>query len=382
MTRTPLRVLHVIGGLQLGGAETLLYRLAKASGDRVHHEVICLGERGWYSEPLELAGVVVHHLGMRSALSGPGKLRQLNRLIRASQADVIQSWMYLSNVIAGVLGRAAGIPVVWGIHASSFEYQGMPSRLSAYAGGAAARVLADYIVNCSGRSAEFHARFGYSAAPAEVIHNGYDPEAFFPDEQSRERSRHALGIAPGTFVIGTVARWHSQKDIPNLLAATRLLQGRGIPVMCMLIGGGLDDRNLELVAAIGAAGCGEVVRCLGPRPDTPELARVLELHVLASSGGEAFPNVVAETMLSGTPNVATDVGDSALMAGSTGWIVPPSDPVALADAIEQAFGEWLERPEDWNKRRNAARQSIVDRFTFDKMAAAYERVWRRVAAQS
>jgi glycosyltransferase involved in cell wall biosynthesis len=85
-------------------------------------------------------------------------------------------------------------------------------------------------------------------------------------------------------------------------------------------------------------------------------------------------------MLSGTPNVATDVGDSALMAGATGWIVPPSDPEALADAIEQALREWSERPAEWAKRRAATRKSIADRFTFERMAEAYEKVWRDVAS--
>ena len=374
----PLRVLHLIGGLQLGGAETLLYRLATFKSDRATHEVICLGKRDWYSEPLERAGVEVHHLGMDSPVSGLWQLPKLLRLVRASGVHVIQSWMYVSNALAGILGCMSGIPVVWGIHASSFDYMGSASRLSAHASGRASRWLAHHVVNCSSRSAEFHARFGYAAAPNSVIHNGYDPEEFYPDEAARRATREAMGIAEGMFVIGTVARWHAQKDIPNLLAALHLLRGRGAPIRCLLIGRGLDETNTELRAAIRSADCGGIVIALGARADTPDLARAMNLHVLASSGGEAFPNVVAETMLSGTPNVVTDVGDSALMASATGWVVPPGDPNALAGAIEQAFGEWQHQPDAWAQRRAAARRSIADRFAFERMVRAYEEIWESV----
>ncbi len=103
-TDTRLHVLHVIGTLQLGGAETLLFRLAKANDRDVRHEVICLGDRGWYSDQIEGNGVTVHHLGMVSAGSFIRGIPGFARLVRRLRPDVIQSWMYLSNVMAGVFG--------------------------------------------------------------------------------------------------------------------------------------------------------------------------------------------------------------------------------------------------------------------------------------
>ena len=84
-------------------------------------------------------------------------------------------------------------------------------------------------------------------------------------------------------------------------------------------------------------------------------------------------------MLSGTPNVVTDVGDSALMVGDSGWVVPVQDPDAMAQAIRGAHSEWARRKPAWQQRRVEARRLIVERFTFDRMAAAYEKVWERVA---
>jgi len=376
----PLRIVHVIGGLELGGAETLLYRLATHRIPGIEQQVICLGKRDWYSSRLEEQGIRVRHLGMSSPLTALTGIRQLGALLSSGEADIIQSWMYFANMLSA-LARRNGTPVVWGIHNSSFERVGLPSRLCAYAGGANARRLTNFVVNCSRHSAEMHAKLGYSAVPGTVIPNGYDASAFRPDAKARASTRRTLGIDDDTFVVGSIARWHSHKDIPNLLSAIGIAADTGVPLRCLLIGRGLDASNRELSAAINQARCGDLVALLGTRADVPDLARAFDLHVLSSSS-EAFPNVVAETMLSGTPNAVTDVGDSAFMVGDTGWAVPPGDAGALAKAIAEAWGERIGEPRKWRRRQQQARERIAENFTFEKMAEAYARVWRDLAGRS
>ena len=374
----PLKVVHVIGGLALGGAETLLFRLATQDLPGVEQEVICLGPPDWYSAQLEERGIRVHHLDMNSPLETWSSGRRLRKLLRERRPDAVQSWLYFANMLSSVSAGSDGPPVVWSNHTSHFEGVGLASRLSAYAGGAGVRRLARFVINCSQTAADWHARIGYSNVPNAVIHNGYDPTVFTPDETARRETRRALGIGDDLFLIGSVARWHVHKDIPTLLKAVRLAADEGVPLRCLLIGRGLDAGSGELLSEIRRTGCKEVVYPLGPRSDVPDLARALDLHVLASRN-EAFPNVVAETMLSGTPNVVTDVGDSALMVGDTGWVVPRAEPVKLAAAI---VGAWKERTgcePEWEARRNRARARIADNFTFEKMAEAYANIWRQVA---
>jgi len=118
---------------------------------------------------------------------------------------------------------------------------------------------------------------------------------------------------------------------------------------------------------------------LGTRSDIPDLAAGFDLHVLSSSS-EAFPNVVAETMLSGTPNVVTDTGDSAEIVRGYGWKVPPRSSQELAGAITEAWRERSTKPSKWEVRRAEARRHIAENFTFDRMAQAYADVWRKVAS--
>ena len=375
----PLRVLHVISGLGLGGAEAMLFRVV-THPSTVEHRVVCLSGPDWYSRELQRCGVEVEHLNINAGSNGLAATARLFRLIRRSGADVVQGWMYRSNLLAALAAKTKGIPSVWGIHNSSLEPLSFRAKLWVYASGAVAGWAPSYVINCSNRSARLHEALGFGRAPGRVVHNGHQSEIFFPDEAVRARVRGELGIGPGTFLLGSVARWHVQKDHPNLLAAMRILKERGVTdFKCLFVGHEMNEENGAMVEAIAREGLQQSVIALGPRGDVPDIMRALDVHVLASCGGEAFPNVVAEAMLCGTPCVVTDVGDAAFMVEQNGWVAPPRDPAALASGIEAACRQFRDDPAGWAARCAAARERIASRFTLEAMAREYEAIWREVA---
>lgn len=307
-------------------------------------------------------------------------LCQLWRILRTERPDVVQTWMYHADLVGGVMALLAGIRnVVWSIHHSTHE-PAKTSRTTIWVTQLNAwlsRWIPKAIVVVAERAKEVHAALGYVAHKMVVIPYGYDLNRFRPDPEARARLRGEWGVPEGVFLVGMVARYDPQKDHANLLAA--LAQLRDLDFWCVLVGRGLTPENREIMDLVRRYALGERILLLGPRSDIPAVMNALDLHVLSSAFGEAFPNVVAEAMACGTPCVVTDVGDASLIVGETGWVVPPRDPVALARAIRTAWEEWHTRGEAWGRRQEQARARVAERFSLERMVEAYRGLWERVA---
>ncbi|WP_448525702.1 glycosyltransferase [Parathermosynechococcus lividus] len=167
-----------------------------------------------------------------------------------------------------------------------------------------------------------------------------------------------------------VARWDPQKDHQNLVAAMGLLANRGVGFRALLVGTGVTNAQPELQATLTGHGLGKRVRLLGPRSDIPAVMLALDVHVLSSSYGEAFPNVLAEAMTCERPCVVTDVGDSARIVGSSGEVVPPRNPEVLAAGLVRLLDRLGHEPDLGHR----ARQRVVAEFSVERMLERTEQV--------
>ena len=373
-----MRVMHVISGLRNGGAEAILYRLVTFD-EQDEHLVVSMMNDEYYGARLRARGIEVVELGMPpGALTRPG-VNAFRRLLREREPDVVQCWMYHADLIGGALARLAGRRrVFWGLHHTTLdpEQTTRTIRLLARLCALASWTVPTRIVSCSEEGVDVHARLGYRRSRFVVVPNGYDIAEFAPSPERREAARARLGVPDGTFLFGMVGRWHEQKDHENLLKALERLRAvRPSGWRCAMVGPGIDEANATLRESRARKGLDDLVELLGPTDDVPSLMNALDLHVLPSAFGEAFPNVVAEAMACGTPCVVTDVGDAALMVGDTGRVVPPRSPDALAAALAEMIEERDAAGEAWAERRSRCVQRVRSRFSLERMVAAYRDVW-------
>ncbi len=133
-------------------------------------------------------------------------------------------------------------------------------------------------------------------------------------------------------LVGLAARHDPLKDHGNFLKAAAIVARRFPMTRFVLCGDKVDANNPAIMAQISSLGLAEKCHLLGPRRDMARIHAALDVAV-SSSISEAFPLVVGEAMSCGVPCAVTDVGDSAMMVGATGRVVPPRDPDALAGAI-------------------------------------------------
>jgi glycosyltransferase involved in cell wall biosynthesis len=376
------RVLHVITGLNAGGgAETLLVRLIEELGEeeRGGHSVLSLRPRGTLAPELERLGVPVDGLGMEEqpAAADARRVAELARAMRTADADVVQTWMLHSNVLAGLTARlVTGLPVVWGIHVSEVSRGtlGTKAVVVQRCEAACSWFVPARIVACSYSAQEVMERLRYRRSRIVTIPNGFDVERFKPDSALGREVREELGLSPATTVIGHVARFHPIKGHATLLAAAPDVLREHPDARLVLCGDGVSREDPELRALVEPLGDRALV--LGRRDDVPRLLNAFDFAV-SSSSGEALPLAVGEAMASGLPMVATDTGDSAELVGETGLIVPVGDPSALAAAMSELVAAGPEARAELGKQ---ARERISSRYSMTTMVARYREVWREVVA--
>ncbi|MBS3956249.1 MAG: glycosyltransferase [Clostridiales bacterium] len=370
-----MKVLHVITGLNDGGAESALYRLIIASNPEAH-VVVSLMDEGKYGRLLERAGSVVHCLRMRK-----GRLRvdaplRLWKIMRAEKPDVVQTWMYHADLIGGIVAKAAGIRrVCWGVHHARLDKStsSRATRMIARLNAVLSYVVPSTIICCAQSALDAHRDIGFASDKMIVVPNGYNLQHFAPSEAARERLRTNWGVDEKAAVLGMVGRLHPDKDHENLLQALSALARRGVVFTCVLVGNGLDSANRGIQERLAAWNVNDSVMLLGRQEDIPAVMNAIDIHVL-SSRTEAFPNVICEAMACGTPCVTTAVGDARTIVGQTGWVVPPRDSDALADAIVSAI-ELMKRDSDWTRRKFECRGVIVQRYDIKDMVQSYRAAW-------
>lgn len=360
------KVLHVVRSLALGGAERVVTEFALAH-DREHFEpeICCVLEAGPLISELRAAGVPVHVLKRRGRLDARSVL-SLARLVRRRRVDVVHNHN-LTALTVGVPGAVLG-----GARALVRTEHNVSERppLASLIVSRLASLFESAQIGVSEAVRTSHRRSGrISGRRFVTIRNGIDDGRLL-HARTREEVRARLGISDDAVVCLNVGSLTPQKDHAVLLDAARLVVASNDRVVFLVAGGGpLEDRLRRRVDDAGLRG---KVQLLGARDDVPDLLRAADVFVL-SSAWEGLPITVLEAMASNIPCVVTTVGGNAeaLEDGVSGLLVPPRDPVALADAVGRAAADGQLR----SRLGRAARAAYESRFTAEGMARQTEALY-------
>jgi glycosyltransferase involved in cell wall biosynthesis len=370
--------MHLVTGLQPHGAERMMARLISTiDRDDVTFRVVCLTGDGPVGDDLRSRGVEVTALDIDKVLGvvrGPsGVLAELRRW----KPDVLQTWLYDADLIGGVAGRIAKVPVVWNLRQTVPDLAQSKTRTK-WVVRTCARVSSKVprrIVCCAPEVLATHSRVGYDEERMVVIPNGTDTDAFRPDPAARIAVRAELGIGDETPLVGLVARVAPQKDHATFAAAASRVSSLRPDVRFTLLGTGANETNPDLMSILTAAGIRERTLLLGQREDVSRVTAAFDLAVSSSAFGEGYPNAVAEALSTGVPCVATDVGHSAALVGDAGRVVAPRDPAALAHAVL----ELLElAPAERQEVGARGRKQIESEASLPAVADRYMSLWREV----
>ena len=369
-----MKVLFVIGSLELGGAESqmvLLIEYLAKSGHECH--VFSMGGNGPLSERLKAARATVIDGGYQS---GPGKIwlvRQLsrswlrlNRAIWKHRYDVVHAFLPLANFLASVTRLTCRVPLLLtsrralGTHQDRFPLWKHFDRVANH--------LTDVItVNSVAVRDDVVMRDGVPEDKLRLIYNGIEIQPFNEATACREKKRAELSLRPNEVALVMVANLIPYKGHKDVIDAVAMLEDEVPDLRLFFVG---EDRGLQGKLEERSVACGlkEKVAFLGQRKDVPELLAAMDIGVIASHE-EGFCNALLEMMASELPVVATRVGGNAeaLGHGRYGILVEARKPDQIANALSLMLGEAAVR---MSYSRGSA-SFVRSRFTPEVMLKEY-----------
>jgi glycosyltransferase involved in cell wall biosynthesis len=368
----PAKVLFVSTSTTRGGAEKILYSLAKSLDRRKFSVagVISLKPLGAYGELLRQEGIPAQSLNLTAA-SLPNAVFALRRVFQRERPDIVQAFMYqavqLSRVAKATLSPSFKL-------VSSHRVN--PRTRSSWT------LWIDHllknqddltIAECEASRLFLIEHQEYTAEKVKTIHNGIEATTVMISESERLKKRQSLGVDPDEFLIGTAGRLHKQKDHACLIKALGLLKGR-LNLRCVIWGDGPERKALE--REIAREDLVKKVSLLGETPDIPSWLSSLDAFILPSLW-EGFPSVILEAMAAEIPVIATSVDGVPEMIdeGLNGFLVEPGNPEALAQKIADLCDLPRVRREEIGI---AAKSSVLKRFSLSQMVGAYETSYLKV----
>lgn len=373
MTTRPL-IAHVLYRLDTGGMEQIVLSVINRTDRRYRHAVICVAGFGPMRDRIEDAAVPCLSLDKKPGKDWPHYLR-FWRALRSLKPDLVQTYNIGTLDLTPLARLATAGPVIHAEHGrDASDPRGEVRKYRRLR-----RWMAPFISRFVAVSAELQAWLTdcVGLPPSQVVHipNGIDVARFGMGSERRAPRRLTGDLAaPGTVLIGNVARLDKVKDHAGLIAAFGLLRERagGHGHDCRLVIAGDGPQREALQRQIEQLGLGEAVHLLGNRDDVPALLAECDLFVL-SSMAEGMPLTLLEAMAAGLPVVTTRVGDTASVVddGRTGMLVPPADPLALADALGAYVADAALR----RQHGEAGRTRAVAQFGLGTMVSAYEALY-------
>ena len=360
-----MKVLHVITGLDAGGAELQLAMLLRHT--RHEADVVTLYNPGPVADMIREEGTSVRDLGMRSNRE-LGALVRLRKLIRDGRYDVVHTHLYRTQVYARPAARLAGTPVVLTTEHSIGEthIERRPMTRSVRALYLTSELFSDATIAVSDIVRDRLARWGVPRRKITVVPNGVEVTELSYDPAARQQVREQFGIAPDTYVIGALGRLDPNKRVDLTMEAAKPMLGDKCKFL--VIGRGEDQERLEKAAA--RLGVSEHVIFGGYQRDTTAMLAAFDLYVAASLQ-ETFGLSVLEALASGLPTLYTTC--------------PALDGIQTERARQvtgtpEALGQEIRKEVEAGPRERIADRNVFAQYGMESVATRIDDLYEEILA--
>ncbi len=383
-----LRILFVIGSLEVGGAERHVTQVVMRLKSRGWEpEIFVLTPGGPLTHVLTEAGVPIHGVTLPAWVYTIIRNKRLCARVGLAitsialiytmwvrRPAIVHFFLPAAYVVGGIASFFAKIPARIMSRRSLHNYQTAHPYVARIE-----RYLHPRMTLVCGNSRaviDELATEGISEQRLRLIYNGIDI-APYETPFDRSASRAQFGIPDDALVFVLVANLIPYKGHSDLIKALARIKN-ALPEPWLVLCIGRDDGiGADLQHEADSFGVGSNVRFLGSRSDVPLFLRLADVGLLCSHE-EGFSNAVLEGMAAGLPMVVTDVGGNAeaVIDGVTGYVVPAHNPELLADALLT-----VALADDRALMGDRGRRRVVEKFSMNSCIDAYEALYREASVQ-
>lgn len=323
-------------------------------------QVITYPDADYYIKRFREAGIKVH-------TSHPLKkwsrsfMRLLRHYVKSERTDIVH--VFNSKALTNAVWALRGLPV------KLIAYRGYAGQTHWYDPTMYTKYFhprVNYIWCVSHEIEHILARnMPWGRHKLKTIPKGHDP-AWYQGIQPAERE--ALGLKDTDVVVSFVANLRPFKGLNDLLRATQLLPP-DLPFHFLFIGKGYDAPEVQ--AEMSQSPYRKQFHVLGYREDASSLVAASDCLILTSTHGEGLSKSVVEAMSLGIAPIVTDIpaNEGVVIDGDSGWVIPPTNPRAIASALTEMAADKNERL----RRGERARLRMQTHFHIDQTVIAFEK---------
>ena len=363
-----IKILHIINGLERGGAEKMLFKFNNFSQaqQKIKNITLSLTKEGSLNNNLVNFNTEIFELNLKS-LNFFSAIRIVKEIKKTHKIDIVQGWMYHGNFFAFFIHKFFFFlfKVYFNIrHALyNFKYENLRNIFSIIMGKFLSKFV-DKIIYNSQVSKNHHEKMGYSNSNGIIIRNGFEQI----NQKEQIKSLAPWSINKKTIVIGKIARFHKIKAYEIFLKACEEID-KEFDILVVCIGSGTGEVKFkELLNKYYFKNkpitLGEVFN--------PEMY-LQDIDLLVNSSfAESMPNIIGEAFLHGSFCIATDVGDTSLYFTDKNFLFEPGNHKMLCSKIKDYIDlSKKDKIELIQKSKN----NLLQNYSLDKVCESYFKIY-------
>ncbi|MCW8934258.1 MAG: glycosyltransferase [Gammaproteobacteria bacterium] len=362
-----VKVLQVIGGMYLGGAERVVHNIVKKKDDsKFDISIYCTHGIGELGDDLINDGYTVDLLGRGTGILKT--LRKVKQYVTKTKPDVIHTHSISAFLAIAPLVVFTKMPP-W-VHTFHFGNYPHIKKQYLYAKRLFGRFATKLVAVSESQRNAVISHLSVKPDKIMTIFNGVTSNPFLGSLESRAQIRNEFAYTDDDIVLSCIVVLTEQKGIPYLLNSIDKIVDANPNVKLLIVGGGpLEDELQRQVSKLRHKEC---VKFAGWRSDVHQIMTGIDVFVLPSLW-EGLPMVLLEAMATALPVLVTNVADNLNVVGQgeSGYVVPSADSDALTESA-------IKLVSDMDKAKamgQLALQRYQSKYTVNKMVSAYEKLY-------